>query len=72
MDKTYIGRSTLINSIVASPGLLEYVEGLKLMNNNDIILSDYRRYIVDINFKVYFNEWLSQWDKINKVVLNPV
>ena len=59
MDKTYIGGSTPINSIAASLGLLEYVEGSKLMNHNDIVLSDYRGYIVDINFEAYFHEQLS-------------
>ena len=41
------------------------------MNHNDIVLSDYRGYIVDINFEVYFKEQLSQCGKINNVFLNP-
>ena len=31
----------LIDSIVASEGILEYVEGGKLLNYNEIVCSDY-------------------------------
>jgi len=72
MNKVHIRGSTLINSIAASPGLLEYIDESKLMNHNDIALSGNRGYIVNMNFEAYFDEKLSQWDEINQVVLNPV
>ena len=56
IDKTCISGSTPIDSIATSPGMFEYVKGYKLINYNDIILSDHRGYIVDISFKAYFEE----------------
>ena len=60
LDKTYINRSTPIDSIAVISGLLEYVEGCKLLSYNVIVFLDYCAYIVDINFQEYFNEQLSQ------------
>ena len=50
LDKIYIGRSILIDSIAMISGLLEYVEGCKLLLHNAIVFSDYCTYVVDINF----------------------
>ena len=56
LDKTSIKGLNLINSIVASEGVMEYVEGYKLLDYNEIICSDHQAYIIDINFKEYFGE----------------
>ena len=49
-------RSTLIDSIAVTNGILEYVEGYKLLGNNDIAYSDHRAYVVDIALEEYFSE----------------
>jgi len=54
LDKTYINRSILINAIVATNRILEYIEGYKLLGYNEIVCSDYRVYIVDIVLEEYF------------------
>ena len=59
MNKTHIGGSTLIDLIAASLGLLECIDGSKLMDHNNIVLSDHREYIVDMNFKAHFDKQLS-------------
>ena len=41
----------LIDTIAASYGISEYVEGSKLNECNDIIFTDHRSYIVDINIE---------------------
>ena len=37
---------------------------------NEIIDMDYRSYVIDINLEGYFNEEVSEWDKINKSILD--
>ena len=71
LDKMSIKGSNLIDIIVASESIIEYVEGCKLLDYNEIICLDHWVYIIDINFEEYFREQLSTWDNINKVVLNP-
>ena len=41
------------------------------METNDIIITDYRSYIIDFNFEEYFCEQFSDWDQINYYILNP-
>ena len=71
MDKTSKKGSQTIDSIAASEGVMEYVEGSKLLDFNDIVFTDHRRYITDVNIEEYFGTQLSNYDKINHVVLNP-
>ena len=72
IGKTYKNRSKPIDSIAATSGLIEYVDGYKLLGYNDVVESDHRSYMIEIAIEDYFNEQLSEWDSINKVVLNPV
>ena len=51
---TYIKGSKYINFITAISGLINYIDGYKLTNYNQIIESDYREYIIDLNFEQYF------------------
>ena len=46
------------------------IEGYKLIETNEIVISDYYTYIIDVNLNEYFKEYFSQWDKINKSPLN--
>ena len=44
-----------MDSIAVSEGLIEFVEGSKLIYHNKITFSDHRAYIMDINIEDYFN-----------------
>jgi len=46
----------LIDSIAVTNGILEYVEGCKLLGNNKIVYSNHRAYVVDIVIEEYFLE----------------
>ena len=71
LDKIYVHGSCPIDSLAVSEELIEFMEGLKLITHNEIVLSDYRAFIIDINFEDYFNDEMSSWDNINYVILDP-
>ena len=70
LDKTCVRESSDIYSVAMSEGLLDFVEGLLLVLNNEIINADYRACVVDINLEEYFNKEFSRWDDIKHVMLN--
>ena len=59
IDKININRSWPIDSIAITVGILEYVEGSKLLGNNDVVFSDHRLYLIDVNLEEYFNDQFS-------------
>ena len=59
MDNTFIRGAKLIDTIAILNRIMQCVEGYKLINENIIILSDHRAYVVDINLKQYFSKQLS-------------
>ena len=65
MDNTHITGSKLIDTCAVSLNIIKCIEECKLMETNDIIIMDHRAYIIDINFKRYFQAQLSIWDQIN-------
>ena len=69
-DNTHKDSSKCINLVVISCGLLEHIKRWKLVNYKEIIHSDYRRYLVDLNIVEYFKHLNSLYDKINKITLN--
>ena len=71
LDKTYKYGSKAIDSIAVSSGLIDYVEGCKLVTYNEIVETDHRGYIIDISLEEYFEGEFSSWDSINRVILNP-
>ena len=71
MDKTYVHGSNPIDTIAMSEGLLEYVEGSKLLSHNEIVNTDHRAYVVDVNLEGYFEDEMSSWDDVNHTTLNP-
>jgi len=71
MDRTCINGNNPIDTFAVSEGLIEYVEGVKLVPHNEIVNSDHRAYIVDINIEEYFEDEFSYWNSINHVLLNP-
>ena len=71
IGKTYKNGSKTIDSIAATSGILEYVDGCELLGYNEVVETDHRSYIVDISLNDYFNDEMSEWESIDKVSLNP-
>jgi len=71
LDPTNIKGTKPIDSIAVTSRIIKFVEGVKLLYNNDIVMSDHRVYVMDLNVEEYFQDQFSSWDTINKVVLNP-
>ena len=63
--------SNPIDTFATSEGLIDYVEGAQLLHHNEIVNSDHRAHIVDINIEECFNDEFSQWNEINHVMLDP-
>ena len=49
----------VIGTIAASYSLIEYVKGCKLLEYNEIMVSDHRVHVIDMNLEDYFNKQLS-------------
>ena len=43
-----------IDTIAPIPNIIECIEGNALFKVNKVIITDYRVYMIDINFKKYF------------------
>jgi len=71
LDSTYKHGSKQIDSIAATNGIMNYIEGCRLMNYNEIVESDHRAFMIDVDIEEYFNDEFSGWDKINRVMINP-
>ena len=71
IDETQTNGSTPIDSITVSEGIMECIEGAKLINHNDIFFSNHRACIIDFNVEEHFNVQLSYYDEINHAQLNP-
>ena len=50
-DNTYIIGSKYINFIITISRVINFIEGCKLINYNQILESDYRGYLIDINLE---------------------
>jgi len=50
---------------------MDYIKGFKLLGYNEIVESDHRAYMINVMIEEYFEEELSIWNNINKVMLNP-
>ena len=70
IDKIHIRGSKYIDSAVMTQNLLDFVEGSKLLEANEVTISDHRALLIDINLEEYFEETMSSWDQINRCVLN--
>ena len=71
IGKTYIHGSSPIDAIYASNGVLKYVDGCKILGNNEIVESDHKSYLIDIDLNEYFEDEFCEWDEVNKTILNP-
>ena len=59
-DSTYKHGSKQIDSIAATNEIMNYIEGCRLMNYNEIIESDHRAYMVDVGIEEYFKNEFSR------------
>ena len=71
IGKTYKNGSKPINSIAATSGILEFIDGCELLGYNEVVETDHRSYVIDISLEEYFNDEISEWDNIDRVMLNP-
>ena len=53
-DSIYKHRSLAINIVAMSTKLIEYVNRSKLIDFSNIIVTDYRRFLVDVNLEDFF------------------
>ena len=60
-----------IDSVAISVGAIQCIEGCQLLEYHDIVMSDYKAYLIDFNLEEYFQEEFSTWNNINKSILNP-
>ena len=44
----------MIDFVVASIGILEYINGCQITNYHDIIITDYRGFLVNLQLDDYF------------------
>ena len=54
LDKICKNSSKPIDSIVATSGIIKYMEGYKMVNYNNIAETDYGAHMIDINIEDYF------------------
>ena len=58
MDNTFVWGLKPIDTVAIMSELMKYIKGCKLIYENKMVLLDHHGYIIDINFKSYFNEQL--------------
>jgi len=56
MDLTQKRGSKSIDSVAVLENLMTYIEGYKLLETNEVISTDHRLFIIDINLEDYFAE----------------
>ena len=54
IDSTYKYGSKMIDIIATTTELIEYVDGCKMNEFTEILITDYRDFIVDFNLEDYF------------------
>ena len=54
LDNTYKNGSKYIDSIAATPGIINYIEGSRLFEVKEITLIDHRVCMIDIILEKYF------------------
>ena len=71
MDHTHNRGTKCIDSIDVTPDLIKHVKGSRLFEKNEIVNTDHRHYVIDINLEECFQDEFSGWDKIERVILDP-
>ena len=70
-DRNYKYKSKQIDSIAATNGIMNHIEGCRLINYNDIVESNHCAYMIDVDIKEFLKEEFSRWENANQVILNP-
>jgi len=60
IGKIYIHRSNPIDSLAVSIGIIQYIDGCKILGYNEIAESDHKSYLVDISLEEYFQDELCE------------
>jgi len=59
LNRTNKRGSVPIDTIVATEGIISYVEGCKILSFEEIVFSDHRSYVIDVNLEEYFEDTFS-------------
>ena len=70
LDRIFRQGSRSIDLITAISNLIQYVEGSKLLEINEVVNTDHHSYLINTNLEMYFDKEFSGWDKINKRMLD--
>ena len=69
-ERTHKRGNTYVDSISVTDGLLPYIVGCEMTNFNEIVVSDHRRFMIDIDLNTYLCVGTSDFNKISIVILN--
>jgi len=62
-ESTYCYGSKCINTIAAIAGIINYVDGCTIIECNELIITNHREYLVDVNLERYFDSNEFEIDK---------
>ena len=51
LDGTYKRSSNCLDLIAASQDIIQYIEGSKILEVNEVVNTNYRSYLIDVNFE---------------------
>ena len=70
-ERTYKRGSTCIDSMSVTGGLLQHITGSEMIEYNEMIVSDHRGFLVDIDINTYLNVETCAIDDPTTICLNP-
>ena len=70
-DGTFECGTKCIDYVLVSEGMLNVVEGIELIECNEIVDSDHRGYLTDLNLEMHFEEDFNKEQEIEQRLLNP-
>jgi len=70
-EKTYKSGSKQIDAVLATEEVLELLQGSLLLDFKDVVDSDHRGFIFDLDVYQYFSVEASEYDTTDNVTLNP-
>ena len=71
MDHTHSRGTKCIGSFAETCNVRKHIEGCSIYQTNEIINTDHRSHAIDVNLEDYFLEEFSEWDKIERGVMDP-
>ena len=70
-DRTHKEGSKQIDAVLATDGIRQCMKGSLIVDFNNIVISDHRGFVFDIDIKEYFQINYSKYDTSDHVKLNP-